>query len=299
MKILTFKRFFYLCLLVAVSGIGIFVSAQNPDLRGMGGGSGITVFADRNFRGKTATYNYDVSNLDGTGFNDRISSIRVARGERWEVCEHANYAGNCVVVFGQERDLRQNGWDNKISSLRRVVDNQPQPPSGGSYIVLFTQPNYRGKTENYRRATPNLFAMNDRAESITVGSGEWQLCDGVNYTGSCVTVTQSLSDLSSIAMVRRISSVRPMNDGGGGGYPPSGNGITLFARDNYQGAQSRYTTARTNISKPTGSLTVSGGRWQLCDRPNFMGRCQDVQSNVRDIGNFNIGRVIRSLRPRY
>jgi hypothetical protein len=304
MKILTIKRFFYLCILVAATGVGIIVSAQNPDVRGMGGGAGITVFVDPNFRGKAATYTYDITNLAQTGFNDRISSVRVAAGERWEICEHANYAGNCVIVFGQERNLRQNNWDNKISSLRRVTGDRPdrpdRPSPGYSSIILFTQPNYRGNREDYTRTTPNLLGMNDRAASVTVEEGQWQLCDGINFTGNCTTITQSISNLGSIGMLNRVSSVRPMSGGGGGGggYPTPGYGITLFARDNFQGAQSRYTTARPNISKPTGSITIGPGRWQVCDRPNYMGRCQTLESSVSDTSSFNIGRIIRSVRPR-
>ncbi len=301
MRRIIFDRFFYLCLVIATMGVGMIVSAQEPEVRGMGGREGITVFANRNFSGKTATYNYDVSNLANTGFNDIISSLRVAVGERWEICEHANYAGNCVVVFGQERDLRQNNWDNKISSFRRVSGNQPQPPSPGpgyASIVLFTQQNYRGNREDYTRTTPNLLLWNNRAESVTVENGQWQLCSGINFTGECTTITQSVSNLGSIGMLRRVSSVRPMSGGGGGGDPSPGAGITLFGRENYQGARSHYTTARRNINTLTGSIRVGDGRWQICDLPNYRGRCQDVESNVRNIRNFNIGRTIRSLRPR-
>ena len=41
------------------------------------GGEGITVFEDRDFRGKSATYTRDVANLADSGLNDRISSLKV------------------------------------------------------------------------------------------------------------------------------------------------------------------------------------------------------------------------------
>jgi Beta/Gamma crystallin len=49
------------------------------------GGVGITVFADSNFRGQGATFRQDVRDLARHDFNDRISSLRVAPGEQWEV----------------------------------------------------------------------------------------------------------------------------------------------------------------------------------------------------------------------
>src|SRR5215831_18406457 len=85
------------------------------------GGIGITVFADLNFRGKTATFRQDVPDLRPMGLDNRIRSLRVGRGEKWEVCEHANYQGRCVVISGEEPDLRRNQWDRIISSMRRVT----------------------------------------------------------------------------------------------------------------------------------------------------------------------------------
>lgn len=62
------------------------------------GGIGLTVFADRNFRGQSATLRNNTPNLQAIGLNDAVSSLQVAPGEQWEVCEHANYKGRCVVV---------------------------------------------------------------------------------------------------------------------------------------------------------------------------------------------------------
>src|SRR5262245_19989381 len=103
------------CLGAAVLG-SLGAHAQERQL----GGVGITVFADSNFKGKSATIRDQVSDLDKLGLNDRISSIRVAPGEYWEVCENVNFKGRCVVVSGEERRLVPGDWDNIISSIRRV-----------------------------------------------------------------------------------------------------------------------------------------------------------------------------------
>ena len=107
------------------------VSGQDGRL--IGGGSGITVFEDRNFRGDAATYSSNQSNLPSR-FNNKISSIRVGGGETWQICDQANYRGQCVNVSGEESNLGQNNWDNKISSLRRVSGGGggfPGNPGGG------------------------------------------------------------------------------------------------------------------------------------------------------------------------
>jgi uncharacterized protein YcfJ len=94
----------------------------------------VTLYAAEGFRGSTFTTNGPVANLDGTGFNDRASSAIVDRGQ-WEVCEHANFGGRCLVLRpGQYPSLAAVGLGNQISSLRRVggrpdyVYAPPPPP---------------------------------------------------------------------------------------------------------------------------------------------------------------------------
>ena len=89
---------FFVCSLfvIAVTGNAIVSSGQGRQM----GGVGITVFSDRNLHGTSATYREDTPDLEPLGLNDKISSLRVARGEQWEICEHSNYQGRCVVVSG-------------------------------------------------------------------------------------------------------------------------------------------------------------------------------------------------------
>lgn len=263
----------------------------------IGGGAGITVFKDRNFKGKAQTFTYDVSNLDGTGFNDAISSIRVASGEYWEVCEHAFFNGRCVTVSGEESDLKKNGWNNRISSMRRVSGGMPGWGGGtsGDYIVLYTQPNYRGTPTNI----PGGVAWLDRtARSVTIGRGTWQLCDGGNFTGRCETVSQSIPDLRSIGMSGRLASVRPV----GWSMPdPTPNWsdwyIVLYSQNNYRGTVINYNTEQRNINRRVGSITVGKGIWEVCSGANFTGRCQTINQSVPNYGFFGFGQTVRSLRP--
>ena len=92
---------------------------DRPNRPGDGWGSGrtsITVYEDSNYRGRSMTFNGEVSNLDRTGMNDRISSMRL-RG-RWEVCTDAYFRGSCRVINGDERNLGSSGFNDRISSLR-------------------------------------------------------------------------------------------------------------------------------------------------------------------------------------
>src|SRR5262245_55173403 len=153
------------------------------------GGIGITVFVDRNFRGRSATFRDDVPDLRPLRFNDNISSLRVGPGELWEVCEHSNYQGRCVVVSREEPDLRRNNWNDIISSLRRVrgggggggFPRPPvQPPVQAGSIVLFDQTNFRGRARNFDGPWPSTGGT---AQSLRIGGGVWQLCEGQNWSG--------------------------------------------------------------------------------------------------------------------
>jgi Beta/Gamma crystallin len=181
------------------------------------GGVGITVYTDSNFRGKSATFREDVTDLSRHGINDKISSLRVASGEQWEVCVDSYYQGRCVVVSGDEPELSRNSWSDVISSMRRVGSGgarppaRPRPPSQSDwYVVLYDQPNYRGNPMNYKGPVSDLSGFNRRAQSVTIGKGVWELCEEPNFSGRCVTLDRSVPDLRSHDLSRRVSSVRPV-----------------------------------------------------------------------------------------
>jgi uncharacterized protein YcfJ len=94
----------------------------------------ITLYAGENFEGPTFTATGPVVNLDGTGFNDRASSAVVQRG-RWEVCEHAGFAGRCILLVpGNYPSLRGMGMSNVVSSMRPTRQDvgytpEMQPPA--------------------------------------------------------------------------------------------------------------------------------------------------------------------------
>ena len=137
------------------------VKAQPQD-RQMGG-IGITVFDDIGYRGPNATFRNDQPDLGPAGFSNRISSLQVAPGEIWEVCQGVNYGPPCQVFSGNESDLRRRSWNDRISSLRRVRGGS----GGGGFPnpgrVIFT-----GAGWSRRRAFQNAFF----AAPAPAGAGE-------------------------------------------------------------------------------------------------------------------------------
>lgn len=283
----------FVCSVLVVVAVGTTVLSFSQD-RQMGG-VGITIFTDQNFRGKSSTFRQDVPNLDPLGLNDDVSSIRVGPGEQWEVCEHANYQGRCVVISGEERDLRGNSWDDVISSFRRVGGGGPpgRPSPGNWYIVLFDRQNYQGNPRNYNGPVASL---SRRARSVTIGRGVWELCEGENFSGRCVTLDRSVPDLGAYDLRNRVASVRPVESG----PPPPSNRdwyIVLYDDTVYRGDATNYTGVETDLNKRARSVTIGRGTWELCDGRNFTGRCVTLNKSVPDLRSYNLRNRVSSLRP--
>ena len=110
-----------------VGAAGIVLAAQAA--------AQVTFYEREDMRGRAFSTSDLVVNFGGIGFNDRASSAVVDAG-RWEVCEHAQFQGQCVVLKpGRYRTLGQMGMNNAISSVRRIdqvgYDNRvPSYPPG-------------------------------------------------------------------------------------------------------------------------------------------------------------------------
>ena len=75
--------------------------------------------------------------------------------------------------------------------------------------MLYDGANFRGRSVTIDSATPRLVFFNDRAGSVEVFGGRWDLCDQPRYGGRCVAITDSVRDLRSLGLGDRVSSVRP------------------------------------------------------------------------------------------
>jgi hypothetical protein len=292
---------------MAVSLCAAGSAGAQPQDRQMGG-IGITVFADIGYRGENATFRNDQPDLGVAGFGNRISSLQVAPGEVWEVCEGVNYRPPCQVFSGNESDLRRRSWNDRISSLRRIRGGRGGGGGGGfpnpgrGRLVLYADERYRGQTFQINGPTPSLGSFNDKAESLRIDGGAWDVCEDINY-GKCRTISRDMPNLSALGLVKRISSVRPSFNGGGDGFPPPPPlqpvRLVLYDRDRYRGG-SRTLDAAMGALGGFGDRAQSVqvvGTWQLCDGPNFSGRCVTVSQNVPNLGAYGMNNRVSSARP--
>lgn len=196
----------------------------------------LTLYTDSEFRGPAITLRDATPDLVRQGFNDRTSSV-VVRSGRWELCEHAGFQGHCIVLDrGEYRVLE--GFNDKVSSAREVNDRDERGGRGdrgdrgehgdrGGWggrgdgegrdgrdarrepIVLFAQAGFGGRRAELHNDVRTLedYDFNDRAGSVVVNEGRWELCEHADFRGHCIVLApgryEFLDDMNN-----RISSVR-------------------------------------------------------------------------------------------
>jgi hypothetical protein len=204
-----------------------------------GQSQGVELYTGTGFSGQSRYFPGAEDNLARRGFNDAANSIRVLGGGAWQLCDDAGFGGRCAYVNGDEPDLSRLGLGNRISSMRPVDDGYGRPGGdwgsggggsggwgsggwgGGPEIILYDRDGFGGRSVRYRDGISNLASQgfNDAARSLRT-RGRWIVCEDADFEGRCRTVEGDLRDLFSIGLANRISSLRPADGHGGGGYDP-------------------------------------------------------------------------------
>lgn len=81
-------------------------------------------------------------------------------------------------------------------------------------ITFYEGEGFRGRAFSTSRQVANFerYGFNDRAASVVVTRGRWEVCDDARFGGRCVVLRQgSYDSLRGLGMDNRISSVRPVS----------------------------------------------------------------------------------------
>jgi len=159
-------------------------------------------------------------------------------------------------------------------------------------IILFQNENFGGPRFSASNSVSDLAnsGFNDRASSVTVRGGSWQLCSDAYFRGQCVTLSPgNYASLGAMGLNNRVSSLREIgwNGGGGGtggGSPGGGSGggsIVLFESPGMTGRSFALNGPMPNLSGTgfndrASSAVVNSGTWQLCADADYMSSCEVV-----------------------
>jgi hypothetical protein len=201
---------------------------------------------------------------------------------------------------------------------------------GGDYqgrqgaAVLYSNAGFRGEAVRIDGAVPSLgrIGFNDRASSIVINRGVWEVCVDANFRGRCEIIDTSTGHLNAYRLNDNISSLRPAGydrggrhdrwddrwgdhrDGrrGGRGSDWGGRqGLVLFPDSNQRGPaieinQDVADLSHYRFNDKASSFYVSGGTWQVCEHANYRGRCAILTAGTGDLGPIRMNDNISSIR---
>lgn len=186
-------------------------------------------------------------------------------------------------------------------------------------VVFYERDNFEGRSFTTENRIPNLerFGFNDRASSVEVVAGRWEVCDEARFSGRCVVLRPgSYPSLAAMALNDRVTSVRsvgrnariadhryapqpaPVAAWGDERHAP----VTLYENEGFQGRS--FTTEEQvdnlrqfGFNDRASSAVVQRDRWEVCDSAAFGGRCVVLrQGSYPSLAAMGLNDRISSLR---
>lgn len=177
-------------------------------------------------------------------------------------------------------------------------------------IKLFSQPTYGGRSLDLQENTPDFSALryNDRASSIIVSEGVWELCTDAGYAGQCRLYGPGRYADLGYGLDGQISSARVVR-----GRPENWDRPAAGAYDNsrlimFRGRGLHGPSLAVNgavrdmgevrFNDAAGSLVVEGAPWMVCSDADFRGNCQVLNpGRYDDLNAAGLSHSISSARP--
>jgi hypothetical protein len=137
-------------------------------------------------------------------------------------------------------------------------------------ITFYERDGMQGRSFIANGPVDNFDGMgfNDRASSLVIRSGSWQICSDAFYRGRCVSLARGdYPSLRSMGLDNSVSSARPI-----------GGRITLFDLPNFGGRSVTLENDESNfdplgINDRAASAIVYESAWQICQHADFGGTC--------------------------
>jgi hypothetical protein len=188
--------------------------------------SALVLHAQEGFGGRSTTLIARTPDLTRWDFGDRAMSAIVSSGN-WQLCVKPDFAPPCVVLVpGRYPLLAQLGLHGTVGSVRPMPMNQPlelRPPAAAATTPAaeiqaaaqvelheFARMAGRGVLVRGPHAQLAQLQFDDKASSVTVRAGRWELCTEPGFMGRCVVAEVGVyPDLASWGMDDQISSLRP------------------------------------------------------------------------------------------
>lgn len=171
--------------------------------------------------------------------------------------------------------------------------------TGPVEAYLYDFPNFQGSGVTARESIPDLTRYNfaDKATSIRILSGQWEVCTGVNFTGRCETITADSWDLTGIDLNNQINAVRPARPGGYPARPVYDEDDRYddydedYGDDRYDDYDDRYGDDVITQEPYRGPASLTLYQYEYYD-----GAEVEIRRSSRDLGDQRFDDYARSLR---
>lgn len=166
--------------------------------------------------------------------------------------------------------------------------------------VLFDGVSFGGAPQPIVLETPNLGAQgfNNRASSIDVRAGEWQVCTDRNFSGRCEVLGPGRHNLAAHGMDNLISSIRPVTQANKDMMEAP---LVLHTKKNFDGERIVVESDHADLSSVSfndaaRSITVNKGVWEVCSEPDYLGTCSYMRGSEPNLGAIDLSRKVSSVR---
>jgi hypothetical protein len=152
-------------------------------------------------------------------------------------------------------------------------------------LTFYQRDDFRGRSFTATGPVENFAAVgfNDRASSLVIRSGSWEVCSDAYFRGRCVSLAPGdYATLRSMGLENSISSARPI-----------GGRIALYDQPNFSGRGITLDTDvvnfdRLGINDRAASAIVHEGTWQLCQHADYAGACITLEpGRYADLGRMD------------
>ncbi|MHB8666467.1 MAG: beta/gamma crystallin-related protein [Burkholderiales bacterium] len=160
-------------------------------------------------------------------------------------------------------------------------------------VTFYEQEDFQGRSFTAEKQVGNLerYGFNDRASSVVVISDRWEVCENARFSGRCVVLLPGrYPSLASMGLNDRVTSVRAVSRDartGDSRYVPAPVAATIpdanarvifYEGEDFQGRSFTTGTKIGNLKRygfndRASSVVVTGDRWEVCENPQFNGRC--------------------------
>ena len=174
-----------------------------------------------------------------------------------------------------------------LATLLVAAIASAQEPQGQA--IVFERPDFQGRSLTLRDDTGNLslLGFNDRAASLYVLDGTWELCTDAWFRGSCRiygpgqyrNLGEQARRVSSGRIVGHSPSIGHAMRPGEGRWQDVGRGdVSVFDAREFRGFLTTLSEPvrdfqRLGINDRVASIIVNRGTWEFCTHANFRGDC--------------------------